>query len=101
MSVAIGETPTAKEIAGWVDRIGLLKAELAPKEKELKALQDALKAMGPGPYAGRLFDAMVFEQERRVLDTAALRALLPPAVIEQYSKTSHALILKLTARKTQ
>ena len=59
-----------------VDRIGLIKANLAPQLEALKALEAELKAKGAGSYEGSLFDANVSESVRETLDMKAVREKL-------------------------
>ena len=82
-----------------VDRIGALKAQIAPLEKQLKKLQDELKARGAGRYEGELFDASVYNVERSTLDQDAVRAKLSPQFIAAHTKVSESLTIKLTAKQ--
>ena len=82
-----------------VDRIGALKAQIAPLEKQLKKLQDELKARGAGRYEGELYDASVYNVERSTLDQDAVRAKLSPQFIAAHTKVSESLTIKLTAKQ--
>ena len=82
-----------------VDRIGALKAQIAPLEKQLKKLQDELKARGAGRYEGELFDASVYNVERSTLDQDAVRAKLSPQFLAAHTKVSESLTIKLTAKQ--
>lgn len=82
-----------------VDRIGLLKAQIAPFEKQLKAAQDLLKAYGDGKYEGANYDACVFTSERNTLDMDAVRAKLSPQFIAAHTKTSESVTVKVTAKQ--
>lgn len=44
-----------------IDTLGQLKARIADLETQAKPLVDEIKDMGPGTWAGRLFDANVAE----------------------------------------
>lgn len=82
-----------------VDRIGALKAEIAPLERQLKKLQDELKARGPGRYEGELYDATVFNQVRDLLDMDAVRAKLSSQFLTAHTRTSESVVLKVTAKQ--
>ena len=81
-----------------VDRIGALKAQIAPLEKSLKKLQDELKARGPGRYEGELYDANVFTQTRDLLDLDAVRAKLSTQFLTAHTRQSESTVVKVTAK---
>lgn len=82
-----------------VDRIGALKAQIAPLEKQLKKLQDELKAQGAGRYEGDLYDATVSVSIRETLDMAAARAKLSPQFIAAHTNETEVVTLKVTAKQ--
>ena len=82
-----------------VDRIGALKAQIAPLEKQLKKLQDELKARGPGRYEGELYDATVFTSTRDLLDMDAVRAKLSAQFIVAHTRQSVSTTVKVTAKQ--
>lgn len=55
-----------------VDRLGVIKSQIAELEIEEKKLADELKALGVGVYAGQFYDANVFSQLREVVDWKAI-----------------------------
>ena len=81
-----------------VDRIGLIKANLAPQLEALKALEAELKAKGAGSYEGSLFDANVSESVRETLDMKAVREKLSPQFISAHTKVSDVVVLRVTAK---
>jgi len=88
----------SSDTAAIVDRIGLIKAQIAPQLEELENLQKQLKDFGPGVYPGTHFDATVSQHERDSLDMAAVRAKLSPQFITAHTKTSVVTTLKVVAR---
>lgn len=82
-----------------VDRIGALKAQIAPLEKQLKKLQDELKARGAGRYEGELYDASVILSTRESLDLVAVRAKLSPQFITAHTSETEVVTLKVTAKQ--
>lgn len=81
-----------------VDQIGLIKAQIAPQLAQLKKLEEALKAHGPGVYTGTHFDATISESERESLDLAAVRAKLSPQFLRAHTKTTLVKTLRVVAR---
>lgn len=81
-----------------VDQIGLIKAQIAPQLKQLKMLEEALKAHGPGVYEGTAYDATITESERSSLDMDAVRAKLSPQFITAHTRTTIVKTLKVVAK---
>lgn len=90
---------TAEQISELVDKIGLLKAQLAPMEDMLKADLNKLKGHGPERYLGKLYEVNVFEVTTDRLDMEAVRAKLSPQFIAAHTKTSTTLTAKVGVRK--
>jgi len=82
-----------------VDRIGALKAQIAPLEKQLKKLQDELKARGAGNYEGVMYDANVSIGTRSQLDMDAVRAKLTPQFMVAHTTETEVVTLRITAKK--
>lgn len=82
-----------------VDRIGALKAQIAPLEKQLKKLQDELKARGLGRYEGELYDATVFATSRDKLDMDAVRAKLSSQFLTAHTTQTEVVTVKITAKQ--
>jgi hypothetical protein len=92
-------TLTAEQIVELVDKIGLLKAQLAPLEEVLKADLNKLKGLGPERYQGQLYEVNVFTQEQNRLDMEAVRAKLSPQFIAAHTTTTEVTVAKVSARK--
>ena len=86
-------------MSNLVDRIGALKAQIAPLEKQLKKLQDELKARGAGRYEGDLYDASVILSTRESLDMDAVRAKLSHQFISASTRETEVVTLKVTAKQ--
>ena len=86
-------------IAELVDKIGLLKAVLAPQLEQLEADLNKLKAQGVARYEGKLYEVNVFEQEQNRLDMEAVRAKLSPQFIAAHTTTKVVRIGKVSSRK--
>lgn len=86
-------------IVELVDKIGMLKALLAPQLKLLEDDLAKLKAMGPKVYEGKLYEVNVFDQERNTLDMDAVREKLSPQFITAHTTTKDVRIAKVQARK--
>jgi len=82
-----------------VDLIGEMKARIAPTLKQLKTLEDKLKAEGPGRYAGLHYEANVFVSEREKLDMDAVRAKLSAQFLRANTSLTSVTTLKVTARQ--
>jgi len=82
-----------------IDRIGALKAQIAPLEKQLGKLQDELKARGPGRYEGELYDGSVFVSTRDKLDLDAVRAKLSRQFLLANTSQVEVITLKVTAKQ--
>ena len=59
-------------IAELVDRLGTLRAAIAPLQTEHDDVEAKLKAAGPGEYAGIVFDAKVYSYAREVVQWKAI-----------------------------
>lgn len=55
----------AKSNMTTVDQLGNLQAEIAALQTQEKDLKDELKAEGVGTYEGDLYDATVYDSERK------------------------------------
>lgn len=55
----------AKSNMTTVDQLGTLQAEIATLQAQEKSLKDELKAEGVGTIEGDIFDATVFDSERK------------------------------------
>ena len=86
-------------IVELVDKIGLLKATLAPQLQQLEDDLKRLKAQGVNVYEGKLFEVNVFDSERNTLDMDAVREKLSPQFISAHTKTAVVRTAKVQSRK--
>lgn len=96
--MAVYQFPPTSDVVAIVDRIGLLKAQIAPQLDELKKLEAALKANGPGVYQGTHYDATISVSERESLDLDAVRAKLSPQFLRAHTKSTVVKTLRVVAR---
>jgi hypothetical protein len=83
---------------GCVDRLGILKAQIAELKREEELIKAALIAEGVGAYEGDFYRATVSQGERATLDMAAVRAHLSPQFIRAHTNVSQVTIVKVVAR---
>ena len=89
---------TKREVQDLGDKIGLIKANIAPQLDALKALETKLKAEGAGAYEGALFRATVSEYETSRLDMDAVREKLSDQFIRAHTTTTQAVKLSVKAK---
>lgn len=82
-----------------VDKLGLLKAEIAALQAEEKKLKEQLIAMGEGAHAGNLYDASVSVSERQVLDMEAVRLKLSPQFLRAHTSFTKVTTVRVNAKK--
>lgn len=82
-----------------VDKLGLLKAEIAALQAEEKKLKEQLVKMGVGAHAGNLYDATVTVSERDSLDMEAVRAKLSPQFLRAHTSTTKVTTVRVSAKK--
>src|SRR5262245_37759594 len=68
------------DVAATVDRIGVLKAQIAELENQEKAERAILVAQGAGAYDGAVFRATVSESDRATIDWRAIAETLKPSL---------------------
>lgn len=83
-------------VAEIVDRIGALKAAMAPLDRELEQLSENLKARGAGRYEGTRYDATVSAYSQFRLNMAAAKAKLSAQFIR--ANTDEIPCIKLEVR---
>ena len=84
--------------AGFVDRLGAIKAKIAALTSDEKELKELLTSYGPGEYEGKLFRATVTEAERNTLDMDAVRAKLSPQFIAAHTSATPTVTVRVVAR---
>jgi hypothetical protein len=85
-------------VAEIVDKMGALKAAMAPLEKEFKKLGAQLKAKGKGRYEGALWDATVSVYDRDNLNMDAVRAKLSHQFITANTTTTEVRKVEMSAK---
>jgi len=90
---------TETQVKELVDKIGLLKAQIAPMEEMLKTDIDKLKAMGVNLYLGNLYEVNVFDKEDNRLDMEAVRGKLTTQFITAHTISKTVRTAKVTSRK--
>lgn len=89
---------TKREVQDLVDKIGIIKANIAPQLEALDVLTDKLKAQGAGAYEGALFRAVVSVYDKNKLDMKAVRAKLSPQFIRANTTVSKVVKLDVNAK---
>lgn len=87
-----------KTVAQIVDRIGALKAEMAPLDRELKQLSENLKARGAGRYEGVLYDGVVSAYSQFRLNMAAAKAKLSAQFVRANTDEIPCVKLEVSAK---
>lgn len=90
------------DVAGIVDALGAIKAQIA----DLKKTEDALKAQliqsGVSEADGATFRATVSVSERNVIDWKAIAEKLEPSrqLVTAHTSVSESVTVRVTARKS-
>lgn len=89
-------------VAELVDRLGYLRATIAPLEAEADDIEGKLKAAGAGKYAGIVFDALIYNYDREVVQWKAIAYKVGFSPQLKSAHTGHVPVtaITLTARKT-
>jgi len=91
----------AKSNMTTIDQLGTLQAEIAALQSQEKSLKDELKAEGVGTFEGDLYDATVFDSERKTVAWQKIAKKLGATVqmIAGNTKFSITTSVKITPRK--
>jgi hypothetical protein len=83
-----------------VDQLGMLLAQIADLEAQAEVIKNKIKNAGEGHIEGNLYKSCVTLSQRKTVDNKALyiEANVPEYLIEQYTKTTAVITLKVTAR---
>jgi hypothetical protein len=81
-----------------VDRAGLLQAQVAELDAELRAIKKQITELGEESVEGDMFRATVSTSERRTLDMEAVREKLSPQFIAAHTKVTEVTAVRLTAK---
>ena len=86
-------------LAGQVDRLGVLRAELKVLADEAKEIEAHLKSQGAGVYNGDLFVVKVSETSTRRVDWKEVAERLEPSrqLVAAHTSTSEGLRLVVSA----
>lgn len=82
-----------------VDALGKVRDKIAQLEAEEKELAAALKELGAGHVVGKLYEATIYEGSKSTVDMGVLRTVLNAQFIEDNTKKSTYLSVKVTALK--
>lgn len=93
-------TPKSDEyIADRIEKLGLLKAEIARLEAREKELKDDILEAGVSVFESPHFKATVTRSERETLDMKAVKEHLSPQFIKAHTKVTEVVTLRITERK--
>jgi len=81
-----------------IDRLGVVKAQLAALKAEEAELKAILIENGAGAYEGELYRATVSETERETLDMDAVREKLSPQFIRAHTNVTPVTMVRVVAR---
>lgn len=85
-------------LTATIDRLGIVKSQIAALTREEKQLKGVLIEQGPGAYEGELYRATVTASEIETLDMDAVRAKLSPQFIQAHTKTTPVVTVRVLAR---
>lgn len=85
-------------LASTIDRLGVLKAQIAELAAEEKALKAVITEHGPGAYEGDIFRATVSTSERETLDMVAVREHLSRQFIAAHTSVTEVTMVRVVAR---
>ena len=81
-----------------IDRLGVLKAQLAELQREEKELKAIVAEHGVGAYEGEMFRATVSAFDRESLDMDAVREKLSPQFIRAHTRLTPVVQVRVTTR---
>jgi hypothetical protein len=84
-------------LAAAIDRLGMIKAQIAGLKREYNDIHNVLTTCGPGTYEGDLFCATVSVGERETLDLDAVRDKLSPQFIAAHTNRTEITTVRVTA----
>lgn len=85
-------------LTATIDRLGIVKSQLATLKREEEQLKGVLIEHGPGAYEGELYRATVTESEAATLDMDAVRAKLSAQFIQAHTKITPVTTVRVSAR---
>ena len=81
-----------------IDRLGVVKAQIAALKREEDELKTVLIENGPGAYEGDLYRCTVSQTDRETLDMEAVRAKLSPQFIRAHTNVTPVTMVRVVAR---
>lgn len=81
-----------------IDRLGVVKAQLAALKREEDDLKAVLIENGPGAYEGDLYRVTVSVADRETLDMDAVREKLSPQFIRAHTNVTTVTTVRCNAR---
>ena len=88
----------SNNLTSAIDRLGVVKAQLAALKREEDELKAVLIEQGPGAYEGDLYRVTVSASERETLDMEAVRAHLSRQFIAAHTNVTPVVTVRCTAR---
>jgi hypothetical protein len=88
----------SNNLSPTIDRLGVIKAQLAELKREEEELKTVLVECGPGAYEGDLYRATVSTSERETLDMAAVREHLSRQFIQAHTNVTSVTAVRVVAR---
>lgn len=85
-------------LAATIDKLGVVKAQLAELKQQENDLKQALIELGVGAYEGTFFRATVSESERATLDMDAVREKLSPQFIAAHTNVTQVTTVRVVSR---
>lgn len=84
-----------------VDRLGIIKGQIADLAVQAKLIEDRIKAHGAGVTEGSLFRATVSVSERETVDWKAVAEKLQPShqLVTAHTARTEVVCLRVVARK--
>lgn len=84
-----------------IDQLGALRAQIADLQASAKALENEIKAAGPGTYEGDFYRTTVAEVVSERTDWKAVAAKLDPSyqLVSAHTKEVHTVRLTVSARR--
>jgi hypothetical protein len=88
----------ANNLTSAIDRLGVVKAQLAALKREEDELKAVLVENGPGAYEGDLYRATVSQFDKETLDMDAVREKLSPQFIRAHTNVTPVTAVRVVAR---
>lgn len=83
-----------------VDKLGMLKAQIADLQAQAEAIKNLIIGEGAGEYDGAIFRATVSKVSRDTINADLARKYLTEKQLAKITKTNSTYAVRVTARKT-